>query len=192
MGWLIAAAVAAAVLLLPIVVSVHVYLDAAQKKLFFGVYILRAVKLLGGYAAPAPGGIALHLTRRRAVLLPYGEMLAAGKKFKLARGFAVADAAFVLEVGRAEQPALAIIAAAAARIAACIGAAYLRARTRSGGLHADVLLRMGEDSFKASGRILIAFNIAVLLAAAAKLLLRKMMQGGKRQGASQTLKGERT
>lgn len=186
MGWLIAAAAAAALLLLPLVVSVHLYFDAAQKKLFFGVYILRAVKLRGGYAAPAPRGIALHLSRRRAVLLPYGELFAAGKKFKLARGFSVADAAFVLEVGRAEQPALALFAAAAARIAACMGAAYLRARTKAGGLHMDVLLRAGEDCCKASGRILIAFNLAVLLAAAAKLLLRKMMQGGKQKGASQS------
>ena len=58
MGWLIAAAAAAALLLLPLVVSVHLYFDAAQKKLFFGVYILRAVKLRGGYAAPAPRGAA--------------------------------------------------------------------------------------------------------------------------------------
>ena len=176
MGWLIGAAAAAVLLFFPLVVSIHLYLDVAQKKLFFGMHILRAVKLFGGYAAPSASGIALHLSRRRAVLLPYGELFAAGKKFEIARGFAIADGAFVLEVGRAEQPALAILAAAAARIAACIGASYLRARSRPGGLHADVLLRIGEDCFKASGRILLAFNLAILLAAAFKLLLRKFLQ----------------
>ena len=109
--------------------------------------------------------------------LPVLIAFAAGKKFKLARGFSVADAAFVLEVGRAEQPALALFAAAAARIAACIGASYLRARRKgTGGLRADVLLRVGEDSWKGSGRILLAFNLAVLIAAGVKLLLRKIME----------------
>ena len=46
MGWLIGCAAAAA-LLLPIVLSVHLYLDVGRKKLYFGVYILRALKLFG-------------------------------------------------------------------------------------------------------------------------------------------------
>lgn len=177
MGWLIGCAAAAAALLLPIVLSVHLYLDVGRKKLYFGVYILRALKLFGGYASPGRGGVALHLSRRRAVLLPYRELFAAGKKFEIARGFAVADASFVLEAGCAAQPALALFAAAAARIAACIGASYLRARRKgTGGLRADVLLRVGEDSWKGSGRILLAFNLAVLVAAGVKLLLRKIME----------------
>ena len=99
MGWLIGCAAAAAALLLPVVLSVHLYLDVGRKKLYFGVYILRALKLFGGYASPGRGGVALHLSRRRAVLLPYRELFAAGKKFEIARGFAVADASFVLEAG---------------------------------------------------------------------------------------------
>lgn len=180
MGWLIGIGVLAAVLLLPIVLSIHLYLDVGEKKLYFGVYVLRVIKLFGGYAAPVRGGVAVHLSRRKAVLLPYAELFAAGKKFEIARGFAVADAAVLLEIGREEQPALALFAAAAARIAACIGAAYLRAHKRNvGGLHADVLLCVGEDRLKGSGRILLAFNLAVLIAAAVKLLLRKIMEEKK-------------
>ena len=75
---------------------------------------------------------------------------------------------------------VALFAAAAARIAACIGAAYLRAHKRNvGGLHADVLLCVVEDRLKGSGRILLAFNLAVLIAAAVKLLLRKIMEEKK-------------
>ena len=91
MGWLIGIGVLAAVLLLPIVLSIHLYLDVGEKKLYFGVYVLRVIKLFGGYAAPVRGGVAVHLSRRKAVLLPYAELFAAGKKFEIARCFAVAD-----------------------------------------------------------------------------------------------------
>ena len=37
MGWLIGCAAAAAALLLPVVLSIHLYLDVGRKKLYFGV-----------------------------------------------------------------------------------------------------------------------------------------------------------
>ena len=67
-------------LLFPVFVNIYLYGDKADGKLGFAFYLFGTFRILSGYAALYTGGIALHLTDKKAILLSYKEILSARKK----------------------------------------------------------------------------------------------------------------
>ena len=60
--------------LFPIFLNVNAFVDGKEKKGCFGIYLFRFFKIYGGYATLYKEGIAFHLTKKKAVLLPYKEL----------------------------------------------------------------------------------------------------------------------
>ena len=82
------------VLLFPIFVNVYLYADSDGGKVGFAVYLFGVAKVFGGYAAPYSGGIAFHVSKGTALLLPYKEILNARKKFEITKGFIVSGGGY--------------------------------------------------------------------------------------------------
>ena len=75
------------VLFLPIVIKTDAHYDMNRKKFGFSVFIFGAIKLFGGYIGTYKGGIALHLSRKKAVLIPYSKMNSQRKRFSFIKTF---------------------------------------------------------------------------------------------------------
>ena len=71
---------AAFVLLFPIAADLNFHLDAAERKLYFGILLYRNIRLFGGYMEPRREGIAVHLSRKKAILFPTSFSMPAVKK----------------------------------------------------------------------------------------------------------------
>lgn len=167
---------AAVVLLCPVFLGVQVFLDAGAKKCYFSLYLFRVVKVYGGYATLYDRGIAFHLTRRKAVLLPYAEIVDTRKKFELWRGFRLLAYSQVIEAGRRSDPASALALCACVQAAASLAAGYLFTEKKCASFKADVLLYERESCLKASVRAVFVFCLAIVLLTAAKLVLRKIWE----------------
>ena len=182
LGWAVGLLLAAFVLFCPIFLTIYLVTDLRRKRCWFAFYILRHVKLHGGYAAPYRSGIAFHLTDKKAVLLPYAEIVSAKGKFQITRGFRVFAYSQVFETGSAAYFGSALLLAAAVQNAAVLLRGVLRTKKKCRRFCGDALLHRDADVLQLSQRIVLGFNLFILLLAGAKLLLRKLMEERKAYG----------
>lgn len=73
--------------LFPVFVYADAYLDVKENKCWFSLSLYKYLKVLGGYAQIKPEGIAVHVTKKTAVLIPYGQITGMRKKFEITKGF---------------------------------------------------------------------------------------------------------
>lgn len=77
----------AVLLFFPIFLEADVHYDMNRKKFGFALYAYKVIKLIGGYVTTYPGGIALHISPKKAILKPYSGMDSERKRFSLRRRF---------------------------------------------------------------------------------------------------------
>ena len=164
-------------LLFPIFLNVTAFADVNAKKLYFSLYILRIFKVYGGYATLYGEGIAFHLTKNRAALLPYSEMLNARNafEFKITRGFFLYAFSAVSEIGAKTRPAAAVLAAALLQIASAVGAGTVGKRKLCNSFKNDVILYPESDCVKLNVRIILMFNFLAVILAASKIILQTIV-----------------
>lgn len=165
-------------ILFPLFLSIHLYADIKERKLYFSLYILRIFKVYGGYATLYDGGIAFHLTKNRAALLPYSEIVNASNNldFKISRGFYIYAFSSIAEIGAKSEPAAAVLAAALIQIVSGFAAGYVFSRKKCTSFKSDVILYEGSDNIKISVRIILVFNFLVVIMAALKILLQTITE----------------
>lgn len=83
----IAALLFAAILFFPIYLEMDAHYDMNRKKLAFAVYLYKRIPIVGGYVSTYAGGIALHLSRKKAILVPYKQLDSERKKFSIFKTF---------------------------------------------------------------------------------------------------------
>lgn len=174
--WVSVAVGAFVFLLFPIFVRINVFADAADRKLYFSLYLLRIFKLYGGYMTFGKEGLTFHLTDKKAVLLPYREMVDTRKKFEITKGFLVLKYGQVAEIGISENAALGVLVVSAVNIITGVWAGYLAANKNCGACTGDIILHEDRNCLKFSLSATVMFNFAILLLAGAKILLRKIAE----------------
>ena len=97
-------------LLFPFAVRVVVHWDVKEGKTGFVAYLYGVLRVAGGYAAPYGGGIAVHLGKKTALLLPYTQLLFSRSRFALMRGFSLCSLRQIVKIGGREDPARALAA----------------------------------------------------------------------------------
>ena len=152
---------AAIFLFAPIVQEFNIFGDLGSKKLAFSLYLFGFVKLAGGYVTSYHGGVAVHLSEKKAVLLPYSGMNEERKKFKIFRSFRLISLETSAETG-AEY-------FAAITYAALKGFLALKGALNKSELK---LYLTDGDALKVSARVVAYFQIAVLLALFVRFLIK--------------------
>lgn len=92
-------AVLAFFLFFPIVLETDLHYDMNRKKFGFAVFFYKLFKLLGGYAGTYPGGIALHVSPKKAIVVPYAEMESERKRFSFIKTFRLIECTLTTETG---------------------------------------------------------------------------------------------
>ena len=162
-------------LLFPVFLNVNIFVDVHARKMYFSFYVLRLIKIYGGYATLYDEGIAFHLTKNKAVLLPYREIINTRQKFEITRGFYVFAYSHTLEVGT-EDASRAVTLSALAQIVSGIVAGYIFSERKCVSFKTDLILYANKKCLKASGRIVLVFNFLILFIAAFKIFLQKVLE----------------
>ena len=166
----------AAIMLFPIFLTVNFYMDVSTKKAWFSLYVLHMIKIYGGYATIYKEGIAFHLTKNKAVLLPYKEAINTRKKFEITRGFFVAAYSHVIELGAEELNSVTIQLTSLLNIASNILGIILIAKKNCHSYKGDVILQNNQACVKFSSRLVFAFNLLILVVAITKIILEKILE----------------
>lgn len=90
---------AALLFFFPITVQTDLYYDVNGKKAGFAIYLCKAFRLLGGYIQTYRGGVALHVWKRKAILVPYTQMDSERKRFSFVRSFKLLSFRLTTETG---------------------------------------------------------------------------------------------
>lgn len=75
------------ILFLPIFIKTDAHYDMNRKKFGFSVFAFGCIKLVGGYIGTYKGGLALHLSSKKAVLIPYSKVNSERKRFSFVKTF---------------------------------------------------------------------------------------------------------
>ena len=86
-------------LFFPIYLKTESHYDVHRRKLAFVMHINKFFRVLGGYIATYKGGFALHVSEKKAILLPYKEMNSKRKKISIIRTFRLKALSITTECG---------------------------------------------------------------------------------------------
>lgn len=81
----------------PILISGSIHIDFKRKKYAFCIKLYEKIRIFGGYATLYSDGVALHVTKKKAILLPYKELNANRKKFSFIKTFEVISIKALIE-----------------------------------------------------------------------------------------------
>ncbi|MFR1983977.1 MAG: GerW family sporulation protein [Christensenellaceae bacterium] len=136
-----------------------------RKKFGFALYAYKVLKLIGGYVTTYPGGIALHISPKKAILKPYSGMDSERKKFSFTRTFRIVSFSLTTETG-AEYLIPVSLAHTALRTV------FFAAGGQRGKVENNLWLTDG-DELRVSMN-LVVFNLFILLCALLKFLKEKI------------------
>ena len=74
-------------LLFPIVITTDAYYLLRSKKIAFSIRLFGKIKIVGGYLSTYEGGVAIHISDAKAIILGYKEMEERGKSFSFKKLF---------------------------------------------------------------------------------------------------------
>lgn len=97
--------------LFPVFVYVDAYVDAAENKCWFALSLFKFFKIFGGYLQIKKEGLVFHITKKKAVILPYKQMAPMRKKFEVTKGFQLYRFHQIVETGGEGSPQGVIVAA---------------------------------------------------------------------------------
>ena len=86
-------------LFFPIYVTTNAYYDMNGRKLSFSVGLYGFLKLIGGYFATYQGGLAIHTSKKKAILIPYSQINNERKRFSAMRTFRLKTLRNTVETG---------------------------------------------------------------------------------------------
>lgn len=155
---------AAGLLFVPIVTELSVHADVNRKKFAFSIYAYRAIKLIGGYVTAYPGGVALHVSPRKAILLPYSKMESERKRFSFVRSFRLISVSVTTETGAEYLIPAAIAHTALKTLFYSLG----------GEKEKTELWLTDGDTLKTSANLAVWFNLFMLLTVFLKFLKEKL------------------
>lgn len=89
----------AILLILPVTVTVETYFDSSCNKLGCVILLYGFIKLLGGYLAPCPKGVAFHVSDKKALVFSYKQMEEGRKRFSPKSGIKLNHAWIYVQTG---------------------------------------------------------------------------------------------
>lgn len=154
------------IMFFPIFLEADVHYDMNRKKFGFALYAYKALKLIGGYATTYPGGIALHVSSKKAILQPYSGMDSERKKFSFIRAFRIVSFSLTTETGAEYLLPVSIVHTVLRTVFFSVGG-------DRGKIENNLWLTDG-DELKVSMNLVTFFNLFILLCAFFKFLKEKI------------------
>ncbi len=93
-----------AILFFPIYVEADAYYDMNRRKFAFALYAYKFLPVLGGYVATYSGGLAVHISKKKAILIPYSKVNKERKKFSFVKTFRLKSFRLTTESGAEYLP----------------------------------------------------------------------------------------
>ena len=176
------------VLFFPIFLSLDAYTDLTKNKTFFSVHLFKFIKIFGGYILLHTEGIAIHLTKKKAIFIRYEDMQNEQKKFEITAGFQLFTLRTSLELSIEKYPLAAFYTAALAQVLSQIIYPLVSYRKEFMNLKNGTLLTQGEGIAKATVHLVTVFNQLTIGMALSKIILEAIINLWQKKKNTKQLK----
>ena len=88
-----------AILFFPIYIETNAHYDMNRRKLALGIYLYKILRIFGGYLATYNGGLAFHVSEKKAIIIPYSQVNKERKRFSIFRAFRLKSLYLTIETG---------------------------------------------------------------------------------------------
>ena len=184
--FIISAFLAALLFIFPLYIRVEAHLDVKENKCWFFVGLYRFLKIFGGYGQLQRDGVALHITKKKAIFIPYDKMGDTRKKFEITQGFQLLSFHQVLETGGADSIYAIMLGAA---FNAVTGSLFSALHTKHPYLSLkNNLLLTHKSGIKITLQSEVVFNGLVLTIALTKKLLEVIINWIRTKKSTASLK----
>lgn len=159
-------------LFVPFFFSLRTYFDVKTKKVAFSLFFFNLIKVFGGYATLYAEGIAFHVRRDKAVLLPLKEMGDQRKKFSFTECFVRTKTCVFTQTG-AEYLAL------GALFHGAISAYFLQNKTAAE--ERSLLYLTNGDDLRISASVEFYFNFYMLVKEGISAIKEKLRENARKK-----------
>lgn len=160
--------IAGAILFFPIYLEGDAYYDVNKRKFGFILKAYKVIKLFGGYVATYRGGLAVHISPKKAILVPYSDLDNERKRFSFVQTFRLKTLSLTTETGVEYLLPVSFFQIITKTAFLIIGKIK-----KTEHIHSRVWLTDG-DALKISLNCLVYFNLFILLCNFIKFLKEKI------------------
>lgn len=175
-------------LFFPIFLSLDAYVDITKNKTYFSVHLFKFFKVIGGYITLQKEGVAIHITKKKAIFVKYEDMQKERKKFEITAGFQLYTLRTSLEIGDEYFPAAGFYTAMFTQILSQILYPWITHRKDFMNLKNGTLLLHGDNAVKATVHLVTVFNQLTIVIALAKLILEAIINLWQKKKNTKQLK----
>ncbi len=161
--------------ILPIFADLYLFYDKNIKKFFF-LFTLYRVPIFGGYGEKIQGGFVLHISDKKAVILPYSSIAGMRSQFNLRKDYYFRKLFLLTECGSKNAPFIPFFYAFSANILTKIVGAVSQTTGGETQIKNNTIVYEDDSVFKISFRLNAVFNLITVFITLIKIILRKLEQ----------------
>lgn len=158
-------------LLFPINADINIFCDILKRKLYYGVYIFKFIKIYGGFLFVNAKGFKISITDKKNITAPFSDIFKQGIDLKLYKGFLLRRINYVLENGSVENPAgpVMLMTLTEALLSSLFN--VLKTDNKRLNLKQNIILVENKDALKLSMNIVYLFNMLSVVMSLATIAL---------------------
>lgn len=158
----------------PIFINGKFYFNKKHLKLFYKITLFGFIKILKGYAEVIEEGIIIHLTKKKALLIPYNNIFEIRKKVEPLRDYHLIKANFYFNLGNEESLFLPITFSFLINYAQSFIAWFFYHKKPYFDINTSINIYEKENVFEIKFDGTVVFNLLMILFSLIKILVGKM------------------
>lgn len=167
-----------AILFFPIYIETNAHYDMNRRKFTLGIYLYKILRIFGGYLATYNGGLAFHVSEKKAIIIPYTQVNKERKRFSIFRAFRLKSLYLTVETGAEYLVTMATTQK--------ILETYFTLKTGRPCLYRGVLWLNNGDLLRISLQFTAYFNLFIILRFAYKVLKEKIKRSCRKKMKNST------
>ena len=167
-----------AILFFPIYIETNAHYDMNRRKLTLGVYLYKFLRIFGGYLATYRGGMAFHVSKKKAIIIPYSQVNKERKRFSIFRTFRLKSLRLTVETGAEYLLPMAT--------AHTFLETYFTLKRERSCVYRSVLWLNNGDLLRISLQFTVYFNLFIILRFAYKVLKEKIKRSCRKKMKNST------
>ncbi len=171
MAIVITALIIAFIIFCPIFVRFDFLFDKTMKKLFIGTYFYGFIKAISGYFTFEGKYVALHVSRKKVILLEPLEILNKGKSYKALKSFEIYSVKTAFEIGEVNNEFILYLLVAYKVLTENLAPYYISRKYFADTVN-DVIINENVNIVRIVACFKVAFNIYVIIT----MLIKKLME----------------
>ena len=172
---LIAIIVFFTILIFPIFIKLWFNFSLSEKKLFFTITLFGFIKIFSGYAERIKEGFAVHISKKKAIIIEYKSLLSVRKKVKPLNDYHFIKLQTVVEVGSSNSNMLPFIVSNVAGFLDDISCWVFYNLKPYLDLDNKIFVFEGEDRLEVFCKLDVVFNLLMVVISLIKMFTEKLI-----------------